>query len=77
MAIEDIPEEMRTQEGLQNENKQMIWEERQNFTVFRGIRREDQLGVLSTGDTRENLKRRRSKDVHIQKPSGPFSLTLS
>ena len=26
MAIEDIPEEMRTQEGLLNENKQMILE---------------------------------------------------
>ena len=26
LAIENISEEMRSQEGLQNENKQMIWE---------------------------------------------------
>ena len=39
-------------------------EKRQNSTVFRGKRRENQLGILSTGDTRENLKRRRSKDVY-------------
>ena len=39
-------------------------EKRKNSNVFRGNRRENQLGVLSTGDTRENLKRIRFKDVY-------------
>ncbi len=39
-------------------------EKRQNSTVFRGKRRENQLGVLSIEDNRENLKRRRSNDVY-------------